>query len=367
MKKILVTRSSMPPLEEYIEKIKILWESRWLTNEGAFHAELIEKLQKYLNVNHFELFANGHLALEIALQALELNGEVITTPFTFLSTTNAIVRNGLKPIFCDIDAETWTLDVEKLSSLITEKTVAILPVHVYGIPCNIEEIERLAAEHGLKVIYDAAHAFGARYKGRSFAEFGDMSMFSFHATKVFHTIEGGGLSIRDGELVHKIERLRDFGICLGGGDADYIGTNAKLSEFHAAMGLCNLEHLEKEIAKRKACSELYDSYLRGVQGIQIFPDIEGLERNYAYYPVVFHSEFPYNRDEIFEKLKSENIIARKYFSPLISHMHSFSYMEDKGETPVAEYIADHVLCLPIYADLEHDVIEKICKIILDKV
>lgn len=366
MKKILVTRSSMPSLEEYIEKIKVLWETRWLTNEGDFHMELTAKLKEYLQVSHFELFANGHLALEIALQVWELRGEVITTPFTFLSTTNAIVRSGLTPVFCDIDATTWTLDVEKMKSLITENTVAILPVHVYGIPCNIEEIEKIATEHGLKVIYDAAHTFGATYKGKSFATFGDMSMFSFHATKVFHTIEGGGLSIRDGNLVHKIERLRDFGICLGGGDADYIGTNAKLSEFHAAMGLCNLEHLEEEIAKRKACSDLYDSYLKGVEGIQIFPDIEGLKRNYAYYPIVFHPEFPYNRDEMFEKLKSENIIARKYFSPLISHMRSFSYLEDKGKTPVAEYIAKNVLCLPIYADLEHDVIEKICKIILAK-
>lgn len=366
MKKIMVTRSSMPPVEEYIEKIKVLWETRWLTNAGNFHAQLIEKLKEYLHIDHFELFANGHLALEIALQALELEGEVITTPFTFLSTTNAIVRNGLTPVFCDIDATTWTLDVEKMKSLITDKTVAILPVHVYGIPCNIEEIEKIAKEHNLKVIYDAAHTFGAKYKGKSFAQFGDMSMFSFHATKVFHTVEGGGLSIRDENLVHKIERLRDFGLRIGGENADYIGTNAKLSEFHSAMGLCNLDHLEEEIAKRKACSEVYDSYLKGVEGVQIFPDIEGLERNYAYYPIVFHKEFPYNRDEIFEKLANENIISRKYFYPLISRMQGFANLENRGETPVAEYIAQNVLCLPMYADLEHDAIEKICKIILDK-
>ena len=362
MAKILVTRSTLPSIEEYEKELRELWESRWLTNAGQKHKKLTDNLKQYLKAGEVELFANGHLALEIALQALELEGEVITTPFTFISTTNAIVRNGLEPVFCDIDRERWTIDTDKLRKMITKKTSAILAVHVYGIPCDVEAIESIAKEYGLKVIYDSAHTFAANYKGRSISSYGDISMYSFHATKVFHTVEGGALVFNDDTLSDKIRHLRDFGLCLGGEEADEVGMNAKLSEFHAAMGLCNLRHIEDTVAKRKAASEKYDSHLRGISGIEIFPEIEGLNRNYAYYPVVFTGK--YNRDTVLEKLSKYDIAARKYFYPLTNKFSSFKGKYDHFNTPVAEFVSDNVLCLPLYSDLDLQDVDRICDIIL---
>jgi dTDP-4-amino-4,6-dideoxygalactose transaminase len=365
MSKILVTRSSMPAFEEYMEQVKELWESRWLTNAGSQHQELTGQLKKYLQTEQFELFSNGHLALEIAIQALGLTGEVITTPYTFLSTTQAIVRNGLTPVFCDIDPDRLTIDVNRIEPLITERTSAIVAVHVYGIPCDVEAIERIADKHHLKVIYDAAHAFGVRYQGRNIAEYGDCSMFSFHATKVFHTIEGGGVAFRDEDTAKRARHLRDFGLCPGGEEADEIGGNAKLSEFHAAMGLCNLRHLQAEISKRKKVAERYNEHLKDVEGLRLLTEIDSLERNYAYYPVIFRNEAPLNRDRALERLAEHGINGRKYFYPLTSRFRCYVGRFTIQQTPIAEDISERVLCLPMYADLALEEVDRICGILLE--
>ena len=265
---INVTRSSMPEIDEYVAEIKPLWDSHWLTNMGCKHNELEAKLREYLDADNLMLTVNGHMALEIAIQALELTGEVITTPFTFVSTTNAIIRCGLTPVFCDINPIDYTIDVNKLEALITENTSAILPVHVYGNVCNIEEIDRIARKHNLKVIYDAAHTFGVKYKRKGLAAYGDAVCYSFHATKVFNTIEGGAVCFKDAALKDKIHELRDFGIV----DEETIiepGGNAKMNEFAAAMGLCNLRHVDSEIQKRNIVVEKYRELLRGIPGIRL--------------------------------------------------------------------------------------------------
>lgn len=364
MSKILVTRSSMPDIEEYMGQVKGLWESRWLTNAGSLHQELTGKLKDYLNVDCFELFSSGHMALETAIQALGLTGEVITTPYTFLSTTQAIVRSGLTPVFCDIDPVRLTIDAGCIESLITERTSAIVAVHVYGIPCDVEAVGQIARKHHLKVIYDAAHAFGVSYKGRNIAEYGDCSMFSFHATKVFHTIEGGGASFWDEKTATKARHMRDFGLCPGGEEADEIGTNAKLSEFHAAMGLCNLEHLQDEISKRKKVAQRYNEHLKGVKGLRLLPELKSLEKNYAYYPVIFHDGAPLNRDQAVERLAANGISGRKYFYPLTSKFQCYNGRFTIQETPVAEDISGKVLCLPMYAELAPADVDRICGILL---
>lgn len=365
MDKILVTRSSMPEFNEYIAQIKSLWESRWLSNAGVQHQELIEKLKGYLAVENFELFSNGHCALEIGIQALGLTGEVITTPYTFISTTQAIVRNGLTPVFCDIDSERMTIDVDKIENLITEKTSAIVAVHVYGIPCDVDALEEIAKKHNLKVIYDAAHAFGVYYNGKPIAAYGDYSMFSFHATKVFHTIEGGGAAFGNSELGYKVRHIRDFGLCPGGEDADEIGGNAKLSEFHAAMGLCNLKHVDNEIEKRKKVAERYAMHLDGIKGLKLLPKIHGLKRNYSYYPVIFQESFGMDRNQIADKLSKNNIFGRKYFYPLTSKFSCYKEIFTAQPTPIAEDISNRVLCLPMYADLALEDVDRICNIILN--
>jgi predicted aldo/keto reductase-like oxidoreductase/dTDP-4-amino-4,6-dideoxygalactose transaminase len=365
MKPILVTRSSLPPFEEYIEEIRGLWESRWLTNAGCMNEDLTDELQKYLDADNFLLFSNGHMALELGIQALGLKGEVITTPFTFVSTTQAIIRNGLTPVFCDVDPVRYTLDPCKIEALINENTCAIVAVHVYGIPCNTVEIQKLAAKHGLKVIYDAAHSFGVRYKGKPIAQYGDISMFSFHATKLFHTVEGGGLAFKDKSIYEKIRHLRDFGLCPGGLDADNIGANAKMSEFHSAMGLCNLRYIDTWIEDRKAATELYNARLGDINGLHLFPEVDGLKRNYAYYPVVFHDDFGKSRDEVCDALQKHEITARKYFYPLTSEFSCYKGLLQPNETPIAQDIASRVLCLPLYADITKEVIDEVCDIILD--
>ncbi len=363
---INVTRSSMPSFEEYCEEIKELWDSHWLTNMGVKHKALQAELESYLHTPHATLYTNGHLALENAIAVMDLpkGAEVITTPFTFVSTTHAIVRNGLTPVFCDIDPETYTLDASKIEALITDKTAAIVPVHVYGNVCNIEVIEDIAKRHGLKVIYDAAHAFGVTYRGKCVANFGDISMFSFHATKVFNTIEGGAICYQDDALVQRLNDMKNFGI-RGPEACAYVGGNAKMSEFQAAMGLCNLRHLDGEIAKRKAVVEHYRSRLSGVNGITLCKPQTDVESNYAYFPVVFDG-FKLSRDEVFEKLKANDIVARKYFYPLTSDFECYRDLPTAGgdKTPVAKHIADCVLTLPLYADLTIEDVDRICDLIL---
>ncbi len=359
---INVTRSSMPDFEEYCNEIKELWESRWLTNMGVKHKQLEADLKEYLNTPNITLYTNGHLALEGILSVMNFpkDSEVITTPFTFVSTTNSIARSGLVPVFCDINEVDYTIDVTKIEALITDKTVAIMPVHVYGNICDIEAIDAIAKKHNLKVIYDAAHAFGVTYNGENCANFGDASMFSFHATKVFNTVEGGAVCYADDSLVQPLNDMKNFG--LFGEEGRYIGTNAKMSEFHAAMGICNLRHIEGEIAKRKTAVERYRQRLGGVEGIKLAPEQEGVKSNYAYFPVVFDG-YKYDRDEVFEFLKKDDIIARKYFYPLTNSFECYKDY-DKGETPVAEYIADRVLTLPLFADLTVEDVDRICDIIL---
>jgi len=361
---ILVTQSSMPSFEEYCEEVKDIWESHWLTNMGTKHQELQKKLLEYLDVENMEMFTNGHMALELSLQAMNLKGEVITTPFTFASTTHAIVRNGLEPVFCDINPIDFTMDVTKIEELITDRTCAIMPVHVYGNVCNVEEIQRIADKYGLKVIYDAAHTFGVKYKGKGIGAFGDVSCFSFHATKVFNTIEGGSACYKDKELGAALYRLKNFGI-RGPEVIDGVGANAKMNEFCAAMGICNLRHIEGEIAKRKLVVEKYIEYLSGVEGIQLNPVQDDVEPNYAYFPVVFDEKvFGATRNEVMAKLAEEGIGARKYFYPLTNTFDAFHGKYDVNETPIALYVSKRVLTLPLYADLPLDIVEKICKIIL---
>lgn len=359
-KPIQVTRSSMPDFEEYIEEIKDLWNSHWLTNMGTKHKQLETALCEYLHASSIALFTNGHMALECAIAAFNLMGEVITTPFTFASTTHAIVRNGLEPVFCDINSDDYTLDTNRLESQITNKTSAIIPVHVYGNICNVREIERIAKKYELKVIYDAAHAFGVTVDGMNVANFGDASMFSFHATKVFNTIEGGAVTYRDEALKNKLNSLKNFGIT-GPELVEYVGGNAKMNEFQAAMGLCNLRHIEEEIAKRKAVVERYVERLSGVNGISLCEEQPGVKRNYAYFPVVFDKE---NRDEVFNRLVDEEIYARKYFYPLTNSFVCYKGRFDVEKTPVAKYIANRVLTLPLYTDLAVEDVDRICNIIL---
>lgn len=362
MKKIQVTHSSMPDIEEYITEIKDLWDSRWLTNMGVKHHELEEKLARYLDVSSIVLFANGHLALECAIAAFNLTGEVITTPFTFASTTHAIVRVGLEPVFCDIDPENYTIDVTRIEKLITDKTSAIVPVHVYGNICNVNEIERIAKKYDLKVIYDAAHAFGVKVGGVGVGNFGDASMFSFHATKVFHTIEGGGVALKDRSGIKQIlNDLKNFGIT-GTESVERVGENAKMNEFQAAMGLCNLRHIEEEIEKRRAVFERYLENLKNIKGIKVPQPEKDVVQNYAYFPVIFDG-FRKNRNEVYEELKKHNIIARKYFYPLVSDFDCYRQKHSSNDTPIAKYIADRVLTLPQYADLNLDDVDRICKII----
>lgn len=364
--KILVTRSSMPELDEYIEEIKGLWDSHWLTNMGIKHKQLQAELEAYLKVPHVTLYTNGHLALENVIAAMELpkGGEVITTPFTFASTTHAIVRNELVPVFCDVNDVDYTMDVTKIESLITDKTVAIVPVHVYGNLCDVEEIRRIAQKHGLKVIYDAAHAFGVTYQGVSAANFGDASMFSFHATKVFNTIEGGAVCYADDGLVQVLNDRKNFGI-RGPEECAYVGGNAKMSEFQAAMGICNLRHLDSEIAKRQKVVEHYRERLSGIPGIKLCPEQRDVQPNYAYFPVIFDG-YRYTRDEIFETLKKQEIVARKYFFPLTNSFACYRDLPTAGpeKTPVAQYLADRVLTLPLYADLALGDVDRICDRIL---
>lgn len=367
MSNILVTRSSMPSYEEYCEEIKELWDSHWLTNMGIKHKKLQAELERYLDIPHCTLYTNGHLALENAIAALNLpkGGKVITTPFTFASTTHAIVRNGLVPVFCDVNDDDFTIDVKKIEALISDNTVAILPVHVYGNICDVEEIDRIAKKYGLKVIYDAAHAFAVKYKGMSSASFGDASMFSFHATKVFNTIEGGCVCYKNDSWVQLLNDQKNFGIH-SEEEVSYVGGNAKMNEFQASMGICNMRHLDEEIGKRKRIVERYRERLLGVEGIKLSKIQNNVKSNYAYFPVVFDG-YKYTRNEVFERLAEQGIAARKYFYPLTNSFECYRNYPTAGtdKTPVAQHIALRILTLPLYADLSLEDVDRICDIILD--
>lgn len=362
-KTINVTRSSMPSFEEYCDEIRELWDSRWLTNSGVKHRRLEADLKAYLNTPHAVLYTNGHLALEHMLDALALprGGEVITTPFTFVSTTHAIVRSGLVPVFCDVEPTWYTMDPTKIEALITEKTCAIMPVHVYGNLCDVEAIAAIAEKYNLPVIYDAAHAFGVTKDGVSVANFGTASMFSFHATKVYNTIEGGALCFAADEWEEKLNILKNFG--QQGEDCPYVGANAKMSEFQAAMGICNLRHLPAEIEKRRRAVARYRTHLAGVEGIVLCPAQEGVVSNCAYFPVVFDG-YKYTRDEVFARLAAENVVARKYFYPLTSEFACYRDLGGANATPTAHHIAQNVLTLPLFADLTEEDVDRICAIVL---
>ena len=353
----------MPDFEEYVNEIESIWQSHWLTNMGPKHQALERELLEYLGVDNMELLVNGHMALELTLQAMNLQGEVITTPFTFASTTHAIVRNGLTPVFCDIEPDTYTIDVSKIESLITDNTCAIMPVHVYGNICNIEEIERIAHKYDLKVIYDAAHTFGETYKGKGIGSFGDASCFSFHATKVFNSIEGGAVCYRDKHIGEILYDLKNFGIH-GPEEVDGIGANAKMNEFCAAMGICNLRHVDEEIEKRRIVVERYRSRLENVEGIKLNCVQKDVKSNYAYFPVVFDENvFGASRNEVFDKLAENGIGARKYFYPLTNTFNAFHGMYDVKETPVALHVSKRILTLPLYAGLPLEDVDRICDII----
>ncbi len=361
---IYVTIPSMPPFEEYCREIRDLWDSRFLTNDGVKHKQLEQQLEDYLEIPHIQLFPNGHTALELAIKALDLSGEVITTPFTFISTTQAILRNGLTPVFCDIEDKYYTIDVSKIESLITEKTTAIIPVHVYGNVCDYKEIQKIADKYGLKVIYDAAHTFGESVDGVNVSNLGDISMFSFHATKVFNTIEGGALSFSDESLDAKLSAMRKFGL-KGEEDTGIIGTNAKMTEFAAAMGICNLRHVDEYILNRERAFNRYRERLSGKKGIVLCPVQDNVKHNYAYFPVVFEKDvFGSSCDDAAQRLADNNIFARKYFYPLTSQFKAVKKLCRTSETPTASRIADNVLALPLYSDLTLEDVDRICDIIL---
>ncbi|MBP3541572.1 MAG: DegT/DnrJ/EryC1/StrS family aminotransferase [Clostridia bacterium] len=364
--RINVTRSALPPMEEYVDELRDLWDSHWLTNNGEKLRRLEDQLRSFLDVKHLVTYTNGHMALEALLRAMKLKGEVITTPFTFASTTHALVRCGLTPVFCDIEENSYTMDPAKVESLITPRTCAILPVHVYGNLCDHEALSAIAKKHGLKLIYDAAHAFGVSKNGVSAAQMGDAAMFSFHATKVFHTIEGGGVSTQDDELKAALELERNYGI-LDEVTVVHPGGNAKMSEFQAAMGLCNLRHAEENLNLRRHAVEMYNQLLSGREDIITPKAQEGVSSNYAYYPVLFTGG-PDVREEMCKRLLQEDIYARKYFYPLTSDFACYHGMPgfDSSLTPIARRVASQVVTLPLYPGLADSDISRICRILTQK-
>lgn len=358
----------MPGLEEYMEEIRPIFESHWMTNMGPVYKKFQHQLIERLQVPYLSLFVNGHMALEMAIQALGLtatDSEIITTPFTFASTTHAIIRNGLKPVFCDIRREDYTMDPTKIEALITEKTAAIMPVHVYGNVCDVEAIQKIADKYNLKVIYDAAHAFGETYKGVGIGNYGNMSMFSFHATKVFNSIEGGAIAFRESGFRERLHELKNFGIH-NEDDVMNIGGNAKLDEFRAAMGICNLRHVDEAIAYRKKIYDRYMERLGNTPGIVLRGNQLDVEYNYAYFPVYFDKEkFGKSRDEVNAQLKQHDIIARRYFYPAINELSCYKNQHPQN-TPVAHDVSMNILTLPMYEGLALDDVDRICDIILDQ-
>ena len=362
--RILVTRSSMPPYEEYIEAIKPLWDSHWLTNMGVYHQQLEQKLEEYLGVPKISLTVNGHTALELVIQSFDFpeGSEVITTPFTFVSTTHAIVRNRLEPVFCDVKVSDGTIDETKIEELITPKTVAIVPVHVYGNLCNVDAIRKIADKYNLKVIYDAAHAFGVKKDGYGIGNYGDASIYSFHATKVFNTIEGGAVVCKDEQLYSRMHDLKDFGIRNEEVTAS-VGANGKMNEFSAIMGLCNLNHLDAALASRRKAYERYTEGLKTIKGIRLpDPDVK-TSKNYAYFPVFIEDDYPLNRDELHRKMAEHNIYARKYFYPLTSDQACFKNKYMKTDLAVARDLSKRVMVLPLFEEITDSQIDRILGVI----
>lgn len=363
MEKVTVTRSSMPSYEEFIKRIKPLWETRWLTNMGSYHKELETELQRYLKVPYVSLMVNGHMALEMTLQAMGFpeGSEVITTPFTFVSTTHAIIRNRLHPVFCDIKRDDYTLDEEKIERLVTDKTVAIMPVHVYGNICNVERIQEIADVYGLKVIYDSCHGFAEEYRGQGIGAFGDASVFSFHATKVYHTIEGGAVTFSDRTLYEKLYNLKNFGI-RSEELVEAVGANAKMNEFSAIMGLCNLEEIDENIRLRKEKAHFYISLLKGVDRLKL-PEFDRADvvYNYGYFPVQFTDGKV--RDSVYDRLNEMGIHTRKYFYPLTCDARCFRGQYDVLPLENARRISSSILVLPLYPELEEEIMRKIVDIL----
>lgn len=362
--KINVTQPILPPLEELIELLKEIWETKWLTNNGKYHRVLEKELAEFLGVPYVSLFANGTLALVTALQCLRVTAEVITTPYSFVATTHSLNWNGIKPIFVDIDEKTCTLNPEKIEAAITPKTTAILPVHVYGNPCKVDEIEKIADVYGLKVIYDAAHAFGVEYNGQSVLNYGDLSILSFHATKVFNTFEGGAIVCHDEKTKKRIDFLKNFGF------ADEVtvvgpGINAKMNEFQAALGLLQLKYFNEAIEKRKQLYHFYKKELIGIKGIVMMEEIENLKSNYAYFPIFVTGAYGKSRDQLYEQLRNLGYYCRRYFYPLISQFPTYRGLPsaDPENLPVASNKTEQVLCLPIYPDLSMQDANSICSII----
>lgn len=370
-KDIFVTKALLPPFEEYVEAIKPLWENHMITNMGKYHSQLEKELKKYLKVDNVSLIVNGHMALELAIQAFGFpaGSEIITTPFTFISTTHAIVRNNLKPVFCDIKLQDGTMDEQKIENLITEKTVAILPVHVYGHVCNIEKIQEIADKYSLKVIYDAAHAFGVEYNGNGIGKYGDVSIFSFHATKVFNTIEGGAITFSDSKLYEKFYNLKNFGI-RGEELVTEIGANAKMNEFCALMGLCNMKHIDETIKNRKKCFEFYKQNLQNIDGIEVFDFNNADVWNYSYFPIKVDFIGDKDRDGLYDILKDNNVYARKYFYPLTSDQVCFKNKYKDIDIKNARKLTKQILVLPLYDGLtvqeQREIIEVMKNICISK-
>ena len=365
IKPIYVTQPFLPPLEEFTEYLKQIWESKQLTNGGPFHQQLEEELCKYLGVKYISLFSNGTLALVTALQALKITSEVITTPYSFVATTHSLWWNNIKPVFVDIEPCTFNLDPEKIEAAITPHTTAILPVHVYGNPCNVKRIKEIADAYGLKVIYDACHTFGVTVKGIPVLNFGDLSVISFHATKVYNTFEGGAIVCHDEETKKRIDNLKNFGFV---NETTVVtpGINAKMNELQAAMGLIQLKYIDDLIEKRKEITVRYRNLLKNIDGISFMEDILGVKHCYSYFPVFIDREkYGKTRDEVYEELKRNNIYGRRYFYPLISQFPTYKGLESAktGKMPVAEKATEDVICLPIYPDLDYETIKFISSIL----
>jgi len=351
-KNIYVTQPYLPPLEEFIPYLEKIWENKWLTNNGPFHQQLEQALCEYLGVEYLSLFTNGTIALVTALQALRISGEVITTPFSFVATTHSLLWNGLTPVFVDIDPDTCNLDPLKIEQAITPRTTAIMPVHCYGTPCNVDRIQQIADTYGLKVIYDAAHTFGVKYKGESILKHGDLSVLSFHATKVYNTFEGGAIVCPDAKTKQRIDYLKNFGF------ADEVtvmapGINGKMSEINAAFGLLQLKHVDAAIARRGEIDALYRQKLSDVKGITCLPIPDNTERTFSYFPILVENDYYLSRDGLYSRLKEHNIHARRYFYPLISDMPMYRGLPSASQAnlPVAESMSQQVLCLPIFPDM----------------
>ena len=364
-KKIFVTQPSLPELSEFIPYMEQIWENKWLTNNGPFHQDFEKELANYLGVEHLSIFSNGTLALITALQALCISGEVITTPFSFVATTHSLWWNNIKPVFIDIEDKYLNLDPKKIEAAITPKTTAIMPVHVYGNPCEVEAIQNIADTYGLRVIYDAAHAFGVKRNGQSVLNWGDMSILSFHATKVYNSFEGGAIICRDERTKKRIDLLKNFGI------ADEVtviepGINAKMNEVQAAFGLLQLKHVDKYISQRKELGNLYYKLLKDIEGVTMIAPAENTDHTYPYLPILINSEkFGKSRDDVYFELQKYDIVGRRYFYPLISDYPIYRGLPSANadNLPIATRAAREVLCLPIYPHLETESVVKICNII----